>query len=216
MIRRRILTTALAIAGSAMLSSCSLLDSVSEVLNVADVDFSSADPSYTGPTVGGPSWITAAAQLLLPTIAGGKTKEQVLAQYHLDITYHVKADNSKNTKKASFGTSVHPILDFRMNSKTAEPISASLDPFSVDAGQVKSMDFPVQIPLTSIDRTILKQILNGESIPYFLSGRLNFDLLDGLTIQGTGIADVDLATGAIPTRPTGDVDLAGMASKLLN
>lgn len=210
--RSRILATLLAFGSMAMLASCDLGESLKEAFAVSSVDFSSADSAYSGPTVGGPSLAESAYALSF----GGKTRTEVLGTYSLKLVFKVNADNSKNKQKASFGQTVRPVLRLRMNSKDdASPIESTMEPFSVDAGKVGALEFPVSIPLTKIDRTTLKKILNGDDIPYFLSGTLNFDLMDGLELKGSGKSEVDLATGAIPTRPSGNLDLAGIASSFL-
>lgn len=214
--RSRILATVFALGATGILASCDLGESIQEVLNVASVSFSSADPAYDGPRIGGPSWAVSALALATPTRLGGKTKEQVLGDYYLDLTFKVKADNSKNSQKASFGQTVRPVLKLRMNSKDdANPVESTMEPFSVEAGKVGALEFPVRIPITKIDRTTLGKILDGDDIPYFLSGTLNFNLLEGTTIKGSGKSEIDLATGAIPTRSKdGDLDLSKLGSLL--
>ncbi len=213
--RSRILATVFALGATGILASCDLGESIQEVFNVASVSFSSADTAYAGPTVGGPRWQETLVKMAIPVAMGGPTTTQILEQYHLDLTFRVKADNSANSGKASFGQTVRPVLNLRINDKTSLPITTEMAPFSVEGGQVGALEFPVQIPLTKIDKTTLKSILAGTSIPYFLSGTLNFDLVEGLQIKGSGKSEIDLATGAIPTRPSGDIDLSSMASLLL-
>lgn len=206
--RSRILSVALAIGSVGLFSSCDLGQTINEFFTVFSVSFSSAGTD--GPTIGGPSWVVAAVQWATPNYLGGLSATEVLDQYHLDMTFHVKADNSKNSQKAAFGQTVQPVLNLYLNSTSTKPISTTMKPFSVDGGKVGSLDFPVQIPLTKIDRTILGQIFNGDAIPYILKGTLNFDLLEGLSIKGSGSSEVELATGAIPTRATGDLDFTAM------
>lgn len=196
-----------------LLGSCSLTDSIDDVLAVANVKFSSADPAYTGPTLSGPDPVTAAAELLFTS----KTKFDVLGEYSLVLTFHVKANNSGNSHKASFGQTVKPVLSFYINSLSNQPIQSTMAPFSVEANQVGSLDFPVSVPLTSINTTILKQILNGDSIPYYLRGSITFDLLDatgGIFTANAGTSQIDLATGAIPTRPSGGFNLSDITQFL--
>lgn len=209
--RARLLAAALGMGAIGLLASCN----ISETLNVLNVKFSSADPAYDGPTIGGPNWKQTLAQLAVPVSLGGPTNQEILEQYHLDLTFRVKADNSGNSQKASFGQTVRPVLNLRINEKTSSPISTEMAPFSVEAGKVGALEFPVQIPLTKIDKPTLKSILNGTDIPYFLSGTLNFDLMDNLQIKGSGKSEIDLSTGAIPTRPSGDLDLGALANTLL-
>lgn len=213
--RSRILATVFALGATGLLASCDLGESIQEVLNVASVSFSSADPAYDGPRIAGPNWAVSALALAAPTYLGGKTKSQIMGEYYLDLKFKVKADNSKNTQKASFGQTVRPLLRLRMNDQNAASyIESEMAPFSVDGGQVGALEFPVRIPLTQIDRTTLGKILDGDDIPYFLSGTLNFNLLEGTTIKGSGKSEIDLATGAIPTRPEGDLDLSKIGTLL--
>lgn len=209
--RSRILATVFALGATGILASCDLGESIQEVLNVASVSFSSADPAYDGPRIGGPNWATS----FFNYTVGGMTGKQVLGEYYLDLTFKVKADNSKNSQKASFGQTVRPVLKLRMNSKDdANPVESTMEPFSVEAGKVGALEFPVRIPLSEIDDITLGKILDGDDIPYFLSGTLNFNLLEGTTIKGSGKSEIDLATGAIPTRPEGDLDLSQLGSLL--
>jgi len=194
MIRKRILTLALVALGAGALSSCSLLDSVNEALNVFSVKFSEGSPAVDGQTINYSP--TSSSLFHVPELADFKFK----------MVFHVKADNSQNTNKAAFGSSaVKPILNFRISSKTNGPISATIDPFSVEGGAVTNLDFPVEIPITVIDRTMLKSIVNGDPIPYFLSGTVKFDLLDGTSIKGSGTSELDLTSGEISTRPSSSV-----------
>jgi hypothetical protein len=122
------------------------------------------------------------------------------------MVFHVKADNSANDGKASFGSSkLKPVLGFRIGSKSNVPITTTLEPFSIDAKTVANLDFPIEIPLTALDRAMARKIVNGDPIPYFLSGTLKFDLLDGVTGKGSGAAELDLASGEISTRPSSSV-----------
>ena len=194
-----------------VLGGCSITDSINNTLAAASVKFSSADPAYTGPTISGPSLAQAAIDYAV------HDANYVLGEFNLILTFHVKADNTGNSHKASFGQTVKPVLNFYANSKSNQPFKSTMDPFSVEAGQVGSLDFPVSIPLTAIDRTILTQILNGQSIPYFLTGSIEFDLVDatgGLFTRNAGSAEIDLATGSIPTRPSGNFNLTDLLKYL--
>lgn len=180
-----------------LLGSCSLdsiSSSIDNTLAVASVSFSSASPAYTGPD------ISYNAQGLIPH----------LSYFSLVMTFHVKADNTNNTHRAAFGSqSVKPVLKFRINSINADPIDATIPSFSIPGGQDTTLDFPVTVPLSSIaDTAILRKIVAGDSIPYFLSGSISFDLQDvsgGIISGSAGTSDVELATGAIPTRPSSGI-----------
>lgn len=197
-----------------VLGACSmdsLLSSAKDTLAMASVKFSSADPAYDGPTISGPTTAQAAADYII------HDANYVLGEYNLVLTFHVKADNSGNSHKASFGQTVKPVLNFYINSKSSDPFKSTMQPFSVEGGQVGHLDFPVSMPLTAINRTILRQIVNGDSIPYFLTGSIAFDFVDatgGLLTSNAGSAEIDLATGKIPTRSAGGLNLSDILKYL--
>jgi hypothetical protein len=179
------------LAAALMLLTACNLDSANEALNVFSVKFSEGSPPADGQTV---------------AYSGGVFETPSLDKFHFRIVFHVKADNSKNTYKAGFGSdAVKPVVNFRINSKSAAPISAPIPPFSVEAGQVGDLEFPIDIPLSLIDKTVAKKIINGDAIPYFLSGAVKFQLLEGITSKGTGSSELELTSGEVATRPSGPV-----------
>jgi hypothetical protein len=188
--RARILAVALGMGVMGLMASCNL----NETLNVFNVKFSEGSPAVDGQTI---TYSPSSSSLLhVPE----------MADFKFQMVFHVKADNSGNTGKASFGSSVvKPVLNFRVNAKTNDPISTTIEPFSVAGGEVGSLDFPIEIPITSLDRTILQKIIDGDPIPYFLSGSIKFELLEGTSISGSGTSELDLASGDISTRPSGTV-----------
>jgi hypothetical protein len=187
--RARILAVALGIGGMGLMASCDLGQTLNEAFNVFSVKFSEGSPAVDGQTI---------------TYSGAGLS---LSNFKFKMVFHVRADNSANSNKAAFGSSlVKPVLDFRINDKTrTDPISTTIEPFSVAGGQVSTLDFPIEIPITLIDRATVRSIINGDPIPYFLSGTVKFDLLDGTTIKGSGNSALDLSSGSIPTRPSGSV-----------
>lgn len=187
----RALPAVLLVSLAFLLGACSLLESGSEMLNVAKVEFSEGSPAVDGQNV---------------TYSGSLLSTPSLDKFHFRMVFHVKADNSKNTGKAVFGSdAVKPILNFRINSKTGAPISTPIPSFSIEGGAVQDLDFPIEIPLTLIDRAMARKIINGDPIPYFLSGTLNFELLEGTALKGAGKSELDLTSGEISTRPSGSV-----------
>jgi hypothetical protein len=182
-----------------LLQSCSLLDSASDLFNVFSVKFSEGSPPVDGQNI---------------VYSGSVLETPSLDKFRFKMVFHVKADNSRNSDRAAFGSAaLKPVLSFRVNSKSATPISTAIEPFSVEGGKVGDLQFPIEIPLTSIDRAVLKRIVNGEAIPYFLSGSAKFDLLEGASIKGSGESELDLASGEISTRPSHSV--TGLLSGLL-
>jgi hypothetical protein len=197
--RSKILSLTALLSGALFLGSCSLLDSASDAFNVVNVKFSEGSPAVDGQNV---------------IYSGSVLETPSLDKFVFKMVFHVKADNSKNSNKASFGSAlVKPILDFHINAKSPHPISTTIEPFSVEGGKVGELDFPIEIPITAIDRATARKIVNGEPIPYFLTGSVKFDLLEGTSIKGSGKSELDLTSGAISTRPSGSVTT--MLSKLL-
>ncbi len=176
-----------------LLAGCSLADKANEAMNVASVEFSEGSPAVDGQN------IEYTGSLLSPS----------LEKFKLVMVFHVKADNSGNSGKAAFGTyALKPILNLHINSRSGAPISTPIPAFSVEGGAIANLDFPIEVPITVIDNATAREIANGDPIPYFLTGSLKFDLLDGPTLKGTGSSELDLASGEISTRPSGSVKSA--------
>lgn len=197
--RSKIMSQAVLLTIGLCLGSCSLLDSADELLNVFSVKFTEGSPPVDGQTV---------------TYTGSLIESPGLDKFRFKMVFHVKADNSGNAFKAGFGTAlVKPVLKFRINAKSNAPISTAIEPFSVEAGEVGDLSFPIEIPLTSIDKAMARKIVNGDPIPYFLSGSVKFDLLDGAAIKGSGNSELDLTSGEVSTRPPASV--TGLLTPLL-
>jgi hypothetical protein len=167
------------------------MDSGSEMLNAASVKFSEGSPAVDGQTV---------------AYSGSLLSTPSLDKFRFKMVFHVKADNSKNTGKAAFGSdALKPILNVYINSKGSEPISTPIPAFSIEGGAVQDLEFPIEIPLTLIDPAMARKIVNGDPIPYFLKASLQFDLLEGTALKGKGLSELDLASGEISTRPSSSV-----------
>ena len=178
-------------AMSFLLASCSLTDATGDMLNVFSVKFSEASPAVDGQNV---------------TYSGGILETPSLDKFRFKMVFHVKADNSKNSGKAVFGSdAVKPVLNFRINSKSAVPLSTPVPAFTVAGGAIADLAFPIEVPATVIDRAVLRKIVNGDPLPYFLSGTVKFDLLEGTTLKGSGASELDLTSGEISTRPSSAV-----------
>lgn len=204
-----------------VLAGCNL----SETMNIFKLGFSSN--GYDGPTINGPS-LARVGVMLMPkggSVLGikveggdGLTPTQILDSFKLGITFKVKADNSGNSERAAFGTDlVKPKLQFHLMDKSSAPIDVEFKPFSVDGGKVMDLTFPIELPLTTITSPAMrKKLLNGDAVPYFLTGVLAFDLksLDGVS-KGVDQVSLDLATDSIPTRPK-DGSAAELGSALVN
>jgi hypothetical protein len=177
---------------------CDKLDSAVELGNVASVKFSEGSPAVSGQNVA----------------YSGSVLSPSLDKFKFTMVFHVKADNSGNTGKAVFGSdALKPILGFHLNSKSSTPIQTTVPAFSVAAGAVENLDFPVEIPIALIDKATVRKIINGDPLPYFLTGTLKFDVLEGTALKGAGTSQVNLASGEIETRPSSSV--TGLLTPLL-
>lgn len=189
--RSRLSAFLLASALPIFLGACALLESGSELLNVAKVEFSEGSPAVDGQTV---------------TYSGSLLSTPSLDKFHFKMVFHVKADNSKNTGRAVFGSeAVKPVLNFRIQSRSGAPISTPIPAFSIEGGAVSDLEFPIEIPLALIDKATVRKIIDGDPIPYFLSGTLSYEVLQGTTLEGAGKTEIDLTSGEISTRPSGAV-----------
>ncbi|MDB5103137.1 MAG: hypothetical protein JWP91_826 [Fibrobacteres bacterium] len=179
-----------AFAAVVLLCGCSLKDATG-ALDTFNVRFSEGSPAVDGQNV---------------TYSGSALDNPSLDKFRFKMVFHVKADNSGNDTKASFGSSsLKPILNFRVSSKSGVPISTAIEPFSVEANSIASLDFPIEIPIASLDRDMVRKIIAGDPIPYFLGGTLKFDLLDAGKSKGAGTSELDLTSGSIQTRPSNSV-----------
>ncbi len=189
--RPKIVSSMALLIAAFCLMSCDILGSANELFNVYNVKFSEGAPAVDGQTI---------------TYSGSLLEAPSLDKFHFKMVFHVKADNSQNNYNAGFGSeALKPVLNFRINGKGNPPVSTTVEPFSVAAGKIGDLEFPLDIPLTIMDRDVVRLILKGDPIPYFLSGTVKFDLLDGTSIKGSGKSELDLSSGEISTRPSGSV-----------
>jgi len=175
------------------LGGCNLADSANNAINVASVKFSEDSPAVDGQDM----------------VVSGNSLPPGLGNFKLKMVFHVKADNTANSGKAEFGSdAIQPILKLHVNSRSSASIDAPIPAFSVPPGDIVTLDFPIEVPVSSIDKGTLRKIVNGEPIPYFLSGTLKFNLMDDTVLKGTGSSTLELASGEIATRPSSSVQKA--------
>jgi len=201
---RKALLGAVILTGIVMTGCSDIADSLSAAFAVSKVDFSSASPN----AVTSPRLTTSWSPTCLCT-PGWK-------DVNLEITFNVRADNSKNTSRAAFGSdAIKPSLNFYVGDTVSNPISVTVKPFSIPGGTDTTIQFPITIPLSTVysnSPNIVKQIANSTPIPYRLSASLAFVLETGAgTITGP-TCDLNLVTGGIPT----DLSGASAVLKLLN
>ena len=202
--RARILAVALGMGALGLMASCDLGQSLNDTLSVFSVKFSAGDTPFVGPTLVGPSVGQSLVDFATPNALGGKSKDQIIATYSLKLLFNVKADNTKNSNRAAFGSSaIKPILLFRVQTESADPIRDTIQPFEVEAGRDTTYPFEILVPATTLNNAgLLGAVFRGDSIPYFLSGALDFKMLDSFRKSvGNGTSEFKLTTGNVPTRP---------------
>lgn len=217
-------TLALALAGG-LLAACS---DVMSALNIFLVkfryaggglaslilpsDIRSAANAYSACSNGSLSCATAVASLSLTS----DTKAALLSgnvaalaksytapdKYGMKLAFGLEADNSGNSDKASFPLSTGLNL-FVQEKKAANKVTTQLPAFAVAGSTVDTI--PVELPITvaSVPQSSFKSMLQGQDIPYWLTGTVGFDLKSptGETLS-SGSSDLDIQTGAVSTRPS--------------
>ena len=198
---RRILLGFAILAGF-LVAGCSLTDSLEETANIAKVDFSGA--GWTGKV----KYASVTSMLMDATVHDSR---YVLDHdLFLEMTYNVRADNSKNSGTAAFGSEiVKPVLNLYIEDTTKNPIQVSVKPFTIPGGTIDTVNFDFDIPFGTIydnSPSLITTILKGSDIPYKLTASLTFQvtLPDG-SVLGTSTSELHLVASGIPTRPSGDV-----------
>jgi hypothetical protein len=122
------------------------------------------------------------------------------SSWGINLAYGLGADNSGNSDRAAFPG--RAALDLFVQSKGNSPMTATLDTFSV-AGQSKdtiNCNFP--LTLDKLPDESFNSMLKGDSIPYFMKGRVGFDLkAPSGEVLSSHNTEMDLATSKMPTRP---------------
>jgi len=190
---------------------CSLLDSAEEAANIVNVKFSDAGWTDTV-TTKGKSAVSIGGDYLGYKYRGVSSPLDSILKYDvfLRFSYNVRADNSGNSGTAAFGSDlVKPELNLYIQDTTNSPIKVTVDPFTIPGGAIDTVTFAFDIPFETIYKSspsLVKTILNGNSIPYKLTASLSFqvNLPDGSTL-GTSTSELHILSSSIPTRPSGDI-----------
>jgi hypothetical protein len=163
-----------------------------------------ASTVYSNPTSA--SGLAAASRLLSANIP--TTKDGLLthfadkSKYGLNLSFGLGADNSGNSDSAAFPAKAGLSL-FVQEKLEANKTTTELKPFGVSAGAVDTIPVVIPVPLSVLPDASFQSMLRGDSIPYFLTGRLGFDLKaptgDVISSHET---DMDIATSKIATRPS--------------
>ena len=154
-----------------------------------------------------------AAAFDLSSILG--TATQLLNQTNLNLTFNLKADNTKNKDRANFPFASALNLYVRDVAASSSPTTTgSISPFAISGGRDTSLAIPVTIPFSLITGNPLNDIIDGKAIPYRIAGRLAFALQSPLgDTLGKDTASMDLTSGNVPTRPSSGTDVANVFFK---
>jgi len=130
------------------------------------------------------------------------------SQYGVNLAFGLGADNSGNTDKASFPAKAG--LNLFVQEKTeANRTTTELNPFEVGAGERDTIPVTIPVKLSSLPSATFQSMLKGDSIPYFLTGKLGFDLKSPTGgVLSSHETEMDLATDKVATRPS-DASVSG-------
>lgn len=175
-------------------------------------DMRSAANAYTACTGGSLSRASALTNLSLSTevkaaLLKGNTDALVASftdksKYGMNLAFGLGADNTGNSDEASFPLSTGLSL-FVQERASANEVTTQLAPFSVAGGARDTIPVEIPVTLAAVPNTSFKAMLKGDSIPYWLTGKVGFALKsptgDVLSNQET---EMDIATQKIATRPS--------------
>lgn len=124
------------------------------------------------------------------------------SKYGVNLAFGLGADNTGNSDSAAFPAKAGLSL-FVQEKLEANKTTTELKPFGISAGAVDTIPVVIPVPLSVLPDASFQSMLRGDSIPYFLTGRLGFDLKaptgDVISSHET---DMDIATSKIATRPS--------------
>lgn len=124
------------------------------------------------------------------------------SKYGVNLAFGLGADNTGNGDSAAFPAKAGLSL-FVQEKLDANKTTTELKPFGVSAGAVDTIPVVIPVPLSVIPDASFQSMLRGDSIPYFLTGRLGFDLKAPTgEVISSNETDLDIATNKIATRPS--------------
>jgi len=180
-----------------LVSSCSVLNFLSERLNVFMVNF-----AFDGIGIG---------IITPPNLFSTR-----LSDYGIAVNCTVSAKNENASRVVFDGANFY--LRINDTSRTSEGVEALVPSFIVEAGSQTSFTVPFRIMLDNplFSKTVFKKVVFGDRIPYRVSADLLFNLVAanpggtrGSALFGAKTMSVDLARDAVTTRP----DLGTFAGK---
>lgn len=145
----------------------------------------------------------------LTSLVGGTSLSAITSHFTnpsnwtVNLNMNLLADNSGNTDNASFPLSTG--LSLFVQDLNSTPLQAGLSPFSVAGGEKKVLPVTFPVNLGMIPNQAFKNMVAGDSIPYFLKGKVGFDLKSPSGEKlSTHETELDIATSKLPTRPSDD------------
>lgn len=149
----------------------------------------------------------AAAVANLSSLVGSTSLSEITSHFTepgnwtVNLNMNLLADNSGNTDEASFPLSTG--LSLFVQSLDNKPLQAGLSPFSVAGGEQKILPVVFPVNLGLVPNESFKSMVRGDSIPYFLKGKVGFDLKSPTGEKlSTHETDLDIATSKLATRPS--------------
>lgn len=125
------------------------------------------------------------------------------SEFGVNLAYGLGADNTGNTERAELPGKA--ALDLFVQSRKNSPLTAALEPFAVDGGVKDTINCNFPVTLDKIPEASVNSILKGDSIPYFLRGKVGYDLKSPSgNVLSSHSTEMDIATRKLATRPSDD------------
>lgn len=125
------------------------------------------------------------------------------SKWGANLAYGLGADNTGNSDKAALPGKA--ALDLFVQSKSNSPLTAALEPFAVEAKAKDTINCNFPVTFDKIPQASFNSIIKGDSIPYFLRGKVGYDLKSPTgNVLSSHSTEMDLATRKMATRPNDD------------
>jgi len=122
------------------------------------------------------------------------------SKWRVNLAYGLGADNTGNTDKAALPGKA--ALDLFVQSRENSPMTAALEPFAVDGGVKDTINCNFPVTLDKLPQKSFDAMVNGDSIPYFLRGKVGYDLKSPTgSVLSSHSTEMDIATRKMATRP---------------
>lgn len=122
------------------------------------------------------------------------------SKWGANLAYGLGADNTGNSDKAALPG--RAALDLFVQSKSNLPLTAALEPFAVDGGVKDTINCNFPVTFDKVPQESFNSIVKGDSIPYFLRGKVGYDLKSPSgNVLSSHSTEMDIATRKMATRP---------------